>query len=139
LQENHKVIDWAELAHLATQTRTIVHLKNALAYLADTFQVPIPAQTLQALTAAPVSWTETQEHEALSHSIEKPLHLAKRHFFQACRYQSLVAGSTKPIPLSLTSWLNYFYVKWQLDSWWQFLGKFAAKLRKNIRRQNGWA
>ncbi len=136
LEKDHENIEWESLVQLAENTRTILFLRNALAYLMDSFQAPIPAAVIQNLANAPVSWTEEKEYKALSSFFrDSVIALTKQRFFQACRYQALIKGSTSPIRLSLTGWMNYFFVFWQLESWWQFSGKLADKLKKNMNPQ----
>jgi len=59
-------LDWDRLVRLAVEARLVPPVLDALSFLAGELRQPVPAETLQALGAAPVRSAERRAHEALA-------------------------------------------------------------------------
>jgi len=111
-------IDWQLLVEKARQTRTLIYLYNALAYLAEVFQAAIPSEVLSELSTLPVSWAERQEYKTLAREqTGSPVQLVKRVLLQSSRSRATSNGSDKPIALSLTAWAKFLIIHAHLPGW----------------------
>lgn len=59
-------LDWERLVTMAKRGRLTLPLHDAIFYLASALQAPVPAETIEALAAAPVSRVEHFAHKALA-------------------------------------------------------------------------
>ena len=68
LRHEAEPIDWLRLLAQVTRRRLVLQAYHCLEYLTATFAAPIPAQALEQLRGAPVSWLERSEFRARLHS-----------------------------------------------------------------------
>jgi hypothetical protein len=66
IQNQAEELDWDRLTRLAIEARLVPPLLDALSFLAGQLRQPVPANTLEALAAAPVRPSERRAHEALA-------------------------------------------------------------------------
>jgi len=111
LQDKSPDISWDSLVQKSIQTRTILYLRNAFAYLVDEFQAPIPDEVIRQLRELPVSWIEKREYRTMgqvqTNSIPYQL---RRVVLQSSRYRSSSQSPGRPIGLSLTAWIQFLFV-----------------------------
>jgi Uncharacterised nucleotidyltransferase len=64
LRHEAEPIDWPRLLAQVTRRRLVLQARHCFEYLTATFAAPIPAQALEQLRRAPVSWLERSEFRA---------------------------------------------------------------------------
>lgn len=120
LRDDQTEIDWASLIDTTRHTRTIPYLRNALAFLREEFQAPVPRQVLSALDALPQSWVERGEYQLLGEQQSKRIaYQTRRLLYQSCRYRQAQRKTPAPIKLSLTAWLKFLYLHVHPAGLWQ--------------------
>jgi len=111
LKNKGQLLYWDRLVEKAEATRTALYLRNALAYLADEFNAELPDTVLRQLNEVKTNWVERNEYRTFSEKqTNKPLHQAKKVFFQSCRYHSNPRNSQGPVPFSLTAWMRFLFI-----------------------------
>lgn len=122
-------IHWDYLVEHSRQTRMIMYMRNALWYLSEEFHADIPDNVLHSLADIQASKAEQMEFKRLGTSQHTIPNIVSYHIVRAMRFNAIGLTMGTPIPLSFTSWIRYFSIKWQLKYWWQWSTRFVKKLR----------
>lgn len=127
LRSDSPDLSWDSLVEKATLTRTVPYLRNALSYLADEFQVPIPPDTLRALRSLPVSRVEKYEYRTMGQVPSgSPSYQLARLICQSCRYNASRHPHRQAIRFSPTAWIRFLYVHAYPPGIWRRSGGSVA-------------
>lgn len=108
-------IDWNHLSAQVEKHRLILPLADALFYLRETFDAPIPSATLRYLEKLPTSKREQVKYQVTSQPLTL-LNFLKKH---RCHYSQVKDTSYPPVTFFLKYlWLHLQYL-WGLKHPWQ--------------------
>jgi hypothetical protein len=112
-------VSWPTLIETAQRTRTILYLRNALAYLVKEFQAPVPCEVVRELEVLPVSWVERHECRIMGQTKTNNIpYRLQRVLFLSCRYRWAAMSEQRPVGLSLTGWIGFLVLHVHPPSWW---------------------
>jgi hypothetical protein len=118
-------LDWPRLVAMAIEGRLTLPLHDAISYLADELEAPVPAGTLRELAAAPVSGGERRAHEALARPPSSRRSLAMLWWFWERHRAQAALDGTRSTPVGLLRHLQRF---WGLERPSQVPGYAAGRL-----------
>jgi hypothetical protein len=109
-------IDWDRLANHAERRRLILPLGEALSYLRDVVEAPIPASAVQTIRKMPTSRVERMEYAALTNppGLLGTLPATWVHYLRLARGAS--GGSLQP---HFAGFLQYLQDSWGIEHVWQ--------------------
>ena len=128
LEDDRAQVDWDRLVDQARERLLVVPVREALGYLRQLLDAPVPAEVLRALDAVPVSRAERVEQRLRLASRDETGHLPI-FLFRYRRYSRLSRKAEVPgHPLGLLTFLKFV---WGIDRTWKV--PFCA-LAKLVRR-----
>lgn len=123
-------IDWARLVAQAEKRRLILPLRNALQYLRDLLDVPVPSAILAALHDAPVSTIERMEYQTVTHSFGR-LGKLPTIWTRYARYShGAKSGNLQP---RLLGFLRYLQCFWNMEHWGHVLRRVVSRGWQKVR------
>lgn len=121
-------MDWSRLIGQATKRRFIIPLREALRYLHDALDAPVPPDVLASLFALPVTPAEQREYDLLAQPLDAlgPMQRLWLHYRRYVRTQTAT-----PILEQPGGFARFLQYSWGLDHWWEMP---AYALRGGARR-----
>ena len=129
VMRSSSVIDWQRLVSQASERGLVLHIRNALSYLSDTFAAPIPADILQDLQQAQVSRKEISRYQ----SRIRPPHFASDSLLLVRRY--LQSTSRAELGHPLVGFPRFLQQVWGLDRKRQVPVHIASAALERLRRK----
>ncbi len=135
MKTSQSELDWGRLITQAQKRRLILPLRDALSYLRDVLDAPIPSEILQSLQNMPTSKTERIEHEARARPAELvgPL---RGLWFHYLRYSRLVSDAS--LQHKLIGFPIVLQHIWGADHLWQVPFYAIFKGMRRIWRMTVW-
>ncbi|MGB0383492.1 MAG: nucleotidyltransferase domain-containing protein [Ardenticatenaceae bacterium] len=124
-------IDWNRLVMQASQRRLLLPLREALTYLRELLDAPIPPAILTTLQQMRLSKAERLEYQ-VNTSWRGPTRVLPMHWFLYLRH----SPSTSTLPQQLIGFPKYLQHLWAVEHLWQ-LPFFMAS--KGKRRMTSWS
>jgi hypothetical protein len=127
-------IEWERLLAQAETRGLIYPLKEALSYLRETFDAPVPAEVLRHMREIPTSDTERIEHRYRTQNYQNKL-LGRLPLLWFNYLRSAGAGGSR---YKLIGFMNYLQRFWGVDHLWQAVLYAALKSVRGIWRTLAW-
>jgi hypothetical protein len=129
LEDDRAQVDWDRLVDQARERLLVVPVREALGYLRQLLDAPVPPEVLRALRAIPVSRAEHVEQRLRLASRDETGHLPV-FLFRYRRYSRLSRKAADPRhPLGLLTFLQYV---WGIDRPWKVPLCAMAKLVRRL-------
>lgn len=115
VRSSHSVIEWNRLITLAKEHRLVLPVRDALDYLGDKLDAPLPLYVLQTLKNIPTSRIERMEYKYKTENyLQKPLGYMPVIWFDYSRL-----SRDKTLPLKVIGFVRYLQSFWGAESIWR--------------------
>ena len=115
VRSSHSVIEWNRLITLAKEHRLVLPVRDALDYLGDKLDAPLPLYVLQTFKNIPTSRIERIEYKYKTENyLQKPLGYMPVIWFDYSRL-----SRDKTLPLKVIGFVRYLQSFWGAESIWR--------------------
>jgi glycosyltransferase involved in cell wall biosynthesis len=125
-------IDWTRVVDHARSFRVVLSLQNALTYLRETFDVPIPSEALDELARVPTTRREQRLYRVAAGPVAGPEVLGgllhTRAYWAHTRQKWTTARSVREFPAFVED-------LWGLDHAWQIPADVTRKAMRRLRKE----
>jgi Uncharacterised nucleotidyltransferase len=119
-------VDWQRLVTEATSRRCALRLRDALAFLVDVLEAPVPRATLDALAAVPATRRERFAHELAGRGARFAGNLP------ATLAAHLVSAQDESLPQLVLGLPRFLGAEWGVESPSQFPGAVARRVAASL-------
>ncbi len=123
-------LDWDRLVELAVARRVVLAARDTLEYLADAFEVAVPAEVLARLRRAPTTRRDQLVYHLLTRPRPTPGRLGGLPITVG-RYLCLTVHD--PVPTAVAGMPAYLARSWDIDRPGQAPGRLAGKAARVVR------
>lgn len=137
LERDAAVIDWGLLVREARARRVVLRLRECLAYLAGSLDLPVPREVLDALFRERIRGSERRAYRALTRFSRTLADSVQEH---RCLYESGSRAAGLPrSPFAFAAFLaRHLRRRWRIESPWRMLPKLLERTMALVGARPPW-